>query len=207
MISTIQSLLRTDTGGPPSPEPVASTDENDHPADGRESDADPGERPFEIDQVFEILKNERRRRVLDHIQEADGQLTLGDLAERIAAEECEKPISQINSQERKRVYVGLYQCHLPKMDDIDAIEYDKARGTIALGEAFAHFERYLPDERPADPDWHTYLHGVSVLGLVTIPLVAVLGATTTGAIWQPVVALTVATAFAVGAALAVLATY
>ncbi|AWB28365.1 DUF7344 domain-containing protein [Halococcoides cellulosivorans] len=219
MITRLTTLLRSDGGGPRGPESAVSAADSDDRTATQRPDADPSaiegdgssveaeQPPFEVDQVFEILKNERRRRVLDHLRESEeGQLTLGDLAEQIAAEECEKPVSQINSQERKRVYVGLYQCHLPKMDDIDAIEYDKSRGTIALGDAFAHFERYLPEDRAADEDWRSYLHGISVLGLVTIPLVAFLGAMTTGSIWQPILALTIASSFAIGAGLAVLAT-
>jgi len=37
---------------------------------------------------------------------------------------------KLTSRERKRVYVGLYQCHLPKMDGVGVIEFDKNRGTI-----------------------------------------------------------------------------
>jgi len=64
-----------------------------------------------------VAENKRRRRVLQYLLDVDDEITLDVLAERIAAEENGKDIKQISSQERKRVYVGLYQCHLPKMDD------------------------------------------------------------------------------------------
>ncbi|WP_135662370.1 DUF7344 domain-containing protein [Halorhabdus rudnickae] len=105
---------------------------------------EPADPPVELDRVFEILKNQRRRYVLRYLSDIDGQVRLGELAEQIAAWEYEKDVRQISSQERKRVYVGLYQSHLPKMDDAGVISYNKSRGTIEIGENIAFFEQYLP---------------------------------------------------------------
>lgn len=113
--------------------------------------AGPSEHPIELDEVFGLLKNRRRRDVLRHLDENEADVRLGELAEQIAARECEKSVSQINSQERKRVYVGLYQCHLPKLADVGAISYNKPRGIIERGPTFEYITRYLPtDETPAD---------------------------------------------------------
>lgn len=101
---------------------------------------------IEMDQVFGILKNKRRRYVLKYLSSAEDVITLSELAEQIAAWECDKEVAQITSQERKRVYVGLYQCHLPKMADVSAVSYNKQRGKIERGEYFDLFERYLPRE-------------------------------------------------------------
>jgi hypothetical protein len=120
----------TDAGGPPST--------ND--------DANIG-----LDEIFGVLKNRRRRGVLRYLSENSEQLDLGTLAEQIAARECGKDVSQITSQERTRVYVGLYQCHLPKMADTGAISYNRSRGRIEPGPNFGLFDRYLPDdENPAE---------------------------------------------------------
>lgn len=99
----------------------------------------------ELDQVFHILRNQRRRDVLRFLSNATKQVTVSDLAEHIAARECDKPISQLKSQERKRVYVGLYQGHLPKMDDFDIVSFDSDRGTIEPGPDLGQFEEFLPD--------------------------------------------------------------
>lgn len=108
----------------------------------------------EIGQVFGILRNQRRRNVLRYLTMVEREISLSELAEQIAAWECEKDVSQINSQERKRVYVGLYQCHLPKMADVGAIRYNKPRGKIEAGENFEQFRFYLPPEEDAtkEPD-------------------------------------------------------
>ena len=104
-----------------------------------------------LDQVFEVLKNERRRRVLERLTEAEEPLDLGTLAEEIAALENDKDVRQITSTERKRVYVGLYQCHLPKMDDFGVVSFEKSRGTIEPGPHIDAVLRYLETPGSASP--------------------------------------------------------
>lgn len=128
---------------PTSPESPAAEIQSEAAAPSVEVAADSH---LEMDQVFGILKNKRRRYVLKYLSMVGGETTLSDLAEQIAAWECEKDIAQITSQERKRVYVGLYQCHLPKMADVAAIEYNKQRGNIETGEHFSIFTHYLPPD-------------------------------------------------------------
>lgn len=84
--------------------------------------------------IFEILKNRRRRRVLRYLLQGDGQSTLSTLAEHLASIENDKPEQLLSSQERKRVYIGLYQCHLPRMDMAGVIEFDRHRGTVELAD-------------------------------------------------------------------------
>ena len=93
---------------------------------------DPPDEAIPLDVVFDILRNRRRRLVLSAIEEWDGSTTLSELAEHIGGIENSKPPHALNAQERKRVYVGLYQCHLPKMDKLGVVEYDKNRGRIEL---------------------------------------------------------------------------
>ena len=167
----------------------SGTTEETTPANGSTDDNQTGERdtedsskkdstPVQIDQVFEILKNDRRRAVLRYMRTVDGEVRLGDLAEQIAAWECDKDVSQITSSERKRVYVGLYQSHLPKMADVDAISYNKPRGKIGPGKHMALFEEYLPTETDdTTARWADYHQAVlfgSVALVLTLLVVAVL---------------------------------
>jgi len=128
--------------------------------------------PVEIDQVFEILKNQRRRSVLRYLRTVEDEVTLGTLAEQIAAWECDKDVTQITSSERKRVYVGLYQSHLPKMDDVGAISYNKPRGKIKPGEHRHLFEHYLPAEAhdQTQPNYHVLLPLAVSLGALVLAL-------------------------------------
>lgn len=52
------------------------------------------------------------------------------VAEAVAAWEHDKSTRQLSSDERQRVYIPLYQSHLPKLDDHDVIHYNQDRGLI-----------------------------------------------------------------------------
>ena len=143
---------------------------NDSPGDSTHdrsptvgSDEEPPSVPeLSLDVVFDILRNRRRRMVLAAIEERDGSTTLSELAEHIGGIENDKPPGALNAQERKRVYVGLYQCHLPKMDDANAIEFDKNRGTVERGAMADTYHTYL--ERGTEPTrpWERYYAGLAV---------------------------------------------
>jgi len=129
---------------------------------------------LELDQVFEILKNQRRRYVLKYLNEVEKEVSMSDLAEEIAAWENDKPVSQLSSSERKRVYVGLYQCHLPKMDSMGVVEFNKPRGRIDRGENADVFDDYIRTEgEPEDPPWYR-IHGAVAAGSVAVFAVALL---------------------------------
>jgi hypothetical protein len=143
-----------------------------------------------LDQAFGILKNQRRRHVLEYLYEADGAVSLSEVAEQIAAWENDKEVRQISSSERKRVYVGLYQCHLPKMDDVGVISFNKPRGIIELGENAKGLYKYLDtDDETAEPPWHRYSVALSLGGALLLGAALLLRPMTA----LPVVDLAVAT--------------
>ncbi|WP_436935638.1 DUF7344 domain-containing protein [Halovenus marina] len=107
------------------------------------TDASTGRDRLSKAHVFELLSAQRRQEVLRYLEANGGTATLGEVAEYIAGLECEVDPAQLNSQQRKRVYVGLYQCHLPKMADAGVIDYDQSRGDIELNERSARLLKYL----------------------------------------------------------------
>lgn len=129
-----------------------------------------------LDVVFDVLQNRRRRLVLSALSDPDGPTSLGDLAEHIAAIENDKPRSALDSQERKRVYVGLYQSHLPKMDEAGAIRFDDDRGTVEPGPHIDVFRGYLDRDRD---------EGAPVGFYATIAAAGVLGALVTAFVGDP----------------------
>lgn len=113
------------------------------------------------DVVFGLLSAKRRRRVLEFMAENGDETTLSDLADHIAALENDTEIRLLSSQQRKRVYVALYQCHLPKMDDADVIDFDHSRGTVErrpeADQLYAYLEidqmaAYASDDRTDSAD-------------------------------------------------------
>jgi hypothetical protein len=99
---------------------------------------------------FEILQNQRRRDALSYLRANGGTATLGEMAEYIAAKENDIETRAVSSSQRKRVYIGLYQCHLPKLADAGVVDFDKDRGDIALRSEAAQLDAYLDDEHHAD---------------------------------------------------------
>jgi hypothetical protein len=119
-----------------------------------------------LDVIFEVLKNERRRLALKYLRTEESTVSLGTLAEHIAAIENDKDESMIRSDERKRVYVGLYQCHLPKMDDMGIVEFNRDRGLIELTDTADQLYEYIDSQEQPDQDrWYQYYGGLSVVAL------------------------------------------
>lgn len=133
-------------------EPASESTEEQAATETAHADAagDPDE-ALPLDLAFEILKNGRRRMVLEELAAAGGEVTLGELSETIAARENDKTVAEISSEERKRVYVGLYQAHLPKMDGADVVQFNKDRGLISPGTHADLLERYLGSQTAGTP--------------------------------------------------------
>jgi hypothetical protein len=144
-----------------------------------------------LDQVFSLLKNERRRLVLEYLKTTENPASTSDLAEFVASHETGKPVSHINSSERKRAYVGLYQCHLPKMDDMEVIEFNKPRGIVTLGRNADVADPYLSvsaGESAATSDaWPPRFVALSLVSLALLVAGTLAGALVTYAAFVAVV--------------------
>jgi DNA-binding transcriptional ArsR family regulator len=147
-----------------------NTGGDDDDEDHEESDV---EQSLPLDQVFEILKNSRRRETLHYLDENGGEASLSELAEHIAALENDTTVAAISSSQRKRVYVGLYQCHLPKMADMGIVEFNQNRGIVELGAAAPQLYQYLDNQSATERNWHKYYLSISVAGLLLFGLTVV----------------------------------
>lgn len=156
-------------------------------------ESDPEPETLSTDRKFELLKNERRRHVLRYLWENGNQSTTGELAEHVAVLENDKEsVHELTSKERKTVYVGLHQCHLPKMADYGVIDFNQARGTVELEPLADDLDPYLY-EHPVVPKWPK-LYLVSALVGAAIYGVA--------ALWESTTFLTVSTISIIGSVLA-----
>ena len=91
-----------------------------------------GSAEIPLDVVFGILSNKRRRLSIEYLRSTDGTVGLSELAEHLAAVENDKPVAELTSSERKRVYVSLYQVHLPKMANAGILEFNQDRKRISF---------------------------------------------------------------------------
>lgn len=119
-----------------------------------------------LDERFEILKNERRRIVLQYLREETETVKLNELADQVTAIENDTDVGSITSEERKRVYVGLYQFHLPKMDKMGVVEYDQDRGDISLTETGRTLCQEYDSEETSELSWERICLLAVILGIV-----------------------------------------
>lgn len=139
------------------------------------------------EEIFEILSNKRRRMVLYYLRQHDGTVAVQELAKEIAALENDIPTDKLSSQQRKRVYVSLYQTHLPKMAGANVIDYDKDNGTVALTAQSNAMEEYLADGDTETYSWRNHYLGLTIssvsvilLSMTSIPGFATISTTIVG---------------------------
>ena len=87
--------------------------------------------------IFGILQNDRRRHVLQ-ILRTQGSQSVRSLSEEIARleTETEEPKSSV----RKSIYVSLLQTHIPKMESLEIINYNREHDSVELLPAAHNFD-------------------------------------------------------------------
>lgn len=129
------------------------------------------------DEAFFLLKNRRRRAVIEYLLEQDGSAQFDDLVVAIAAQENDKSVDEITYKERKSVHTSLYQSHLPKLEEAGVVEYGRRSGSVVLTDAVATIRPYLEVNDPiesgaedrADRSWQVaYVALLAVIALTAI---------------------------------------
>lgn len=111
--------------------------------------------------VFDLLSNARRRFVLHYLSRQDGPVELRQLADEVAR--WETGSESLSRQERKRVYVSLYQSHIPRLVDAGIVEFDSESGLVRLVDNVAEINRYI-DGGERERSWPVYYLAAAVLG-------------------------------------------
>lgn len=91
--------------------------------------------PLRTAKTLDAIGNERRRAVIIELATRETPITLSVLSESLAADECGVHPDKLNAQARKRVYVSLYQRHLPRLTDLGAVSYDERDGKVGMSDA------------------------------------------------------------------------
>ncbi|MFB6122037.1 MAG: hypothetical protein ABEJ78_01080 [Haloferacaceae archaeon] len=115
------------------------------------------------DELFEVLSNQRRRYTLHYLKQAEAKtIELRDVAEQVAAWEFGKTVEGLPYDERKTVHTALRQLHLPKMDEVDIVDFDKQRGTVELTDKASEANLYLEVVEGRGIPWSLYFALFSV---------------------------------------------
>jgi len=120
------------------------------------------------DEAYDLLSSARRRYVISHLRSREGPVVLSDLSERLAAWENDIPVDELSDKQIKRIYVSLYQTHLPKLEDAGLIEYDKERSTLELRSEAEDLDEYLPksEDDSEGVGWQTVYATLAGIGLL-----------------------------------------
>jgi len=81
------------------------------------------------DEVYDALANERRRAVVCVLMRESAPIDLQTLARRVTTQEL-PDASPETTELTRRVRVSLYHTHLPKLADLDLLEFDTEKMTV-----------------------------------------------------------------------------
>lgn len=91
--------------------------------------------------LFSVLANRHRRNVLRHLKRSETPVTLADLTDELIHPKTESSPTAIQ-EERERLRLSLYHCHLPKLEASNLVSFD-------ANEKLIHLSEYA-DELPLD---------------------------------------------------------
>ncbi|SDN00716.1 hypothetical protein SAMN04487949_3143 [Halogranum gelatinilyticum] len=109
---------------------------------GQSREEPPDSEGQEADDVYRILSNRRRRYTLRYLL-AHGTAEVRTLAEQIAAWEHDVDPNEVSYDQRRSVYNSLQQSHLPKLQAVNLVAFDKRAGTVELAEDGSEVQSYL----------------------------------------------------------------
>lgn len=99
--------------------------------------------PAMLDTVFELLAEKHRRYVLYHLDSQDRPVPLDDVSKQVARWEAEESPETTPPEIYDRVEITLTHRHLPKLDSVEYIEYDRDTQRVYLRGASPAFEAIL----------------------------------------------------------------
>ena len=117
-------------------------------------------------EIHTVLSNRRRRRVLQHLGKTGGRINVWELSRMIA--EAETNTSPPPAELHKSVYSSLHQTHLPKLQEMDIVNYDRELNEIELRERARDVRVYMEVVSKYGITWAEYYQLLGTLGLFTI---------------------------------------
>ena len=120
-------------------------------------------RGLEEGEIHDVLRNDRRRLAIEVLKEEGGEASVRDLAEEVAARETGEAPAPRNK--RQSVYVSLHQTHLPKLDDLDIVDYDPDEQQVTLEAGVQEVEVFMEVVPRYGVTWGEFTFGLALLGL------------------------------------------
>jgi hypothetical protein len=117
---------------------------------------------LDTDTIFHTLSNARRRCVIAALTD-DPEMTVRALTVAVASHEYDCSESELEYEQRKRVYTSLVQTHLPSLHRTGVVEYEKDRGRVTATAALGTFDPYVDDGASVDRAWSRRLFSMTAI--------------------------------------------
>jgi len=118
------------------------------------------------DEIFDLLSNPRRRYVINYLLREDRPVSIQELSKELAMWEFEVDADELTDQQEKRIYVALYQTHIPKLEDVGVIEYDSDASLVELTDQATQLQPYVEEAPVQERPWPWYYLAITITGLV-----------------------------------------
>jgi hypothetical protein len=119
-------------------------------------------------EIHDVLRNERRTRLLEHLHQECDTVTLRGLSEHIAVLETgETPPPR---RVRESVYNSCHQSHLPKLHRMGIVDYEPNRKLVRLGDTWTQVSPYMNPSTGSAMTWPVYNLLVGSVGMVVVTL-------------------------------------
>lgn len=134
-----------------------------------DTETEDGQQEIERDDMFHLLRNQRRRFALHHLKHTEGSVDVGDLATQVAAWENEVSVEEVTSKQRRRVYNALQQTHVPELEDTGVVDVE--RREVALTDKADELDIYLEVVPGQDIPWSEYYLALGAVSLAALTVV------------------------------------
>ncbi|WP_129116661.1 DUF7344 domain-containing protein [Halegenticoccus tardaugens] len=117
--------------------------------------------------LFDLLCNRRRLEIIKYLRTNGRQGRLNPIIDYVAATENGKQPTELTRAERRRVYVSVYQTHLPMLEEHGVVEWDQSENVVRLC-ADSDVERYLDYQDDSGLPWHWCYLGVAAASVAVV---------------------------------------
>jgi hypothetical protein len=125
--------------------------------------------PLTQGQLFDTLCNRRRLEIIRYLRTNGGRSQIGPVVDRVAARENGKSPDDLKRAERRRVYISIYQTHLPILEQRGIVSWNRDENVVRLLPDNS-VEGYLDHGSDRDSPWHWYYLSTAVVSAATVSL-------------------------------------
>lgn len=104
--------------------------------------------------------------MINYLLKEDRPVSIQELSRELATWEFDVDQDELTDQQEKRIYVALYQTHIPKLEDVGVIEYDSDASLVELTDEATQLQPYVEEVPEEERPWPWYYLTVAVIGIV-----------------------------------------